>query len=174
MDAACCGESSRPCGGAAAPEDAARAPVSRYPPAHRESHSWMAAPGAAPQFESWGDDVAPPPPPGPYDYTGEHLNACNFPLGGFGAGQVILQGDGTLQGWTVVNQCRSDDGGPGDAHQPLDDMPANFFAVSATPAGGKQQAFALVTPQNYTCVGRSTQAYFVCCCTQTCGVRHSM
>ena len=110
MDAACCGESSRPCGGAAAPEDAARAPVSRYPPAHRDSHSWMAAPGAAPQFESWGDDVAPPPPPGPYDYTGEHLNACNFPLGGFGAGQVILQGDGTLQGWTVVNQCRSDDG----------------------------------------------------------------
>lgn len=38
----------------------------------------------------------------------------------------------------------------GDAPQPLDDMPANFFAISATPQGGAKQSFALVTPQNYT------------------------
>jgi len=46
-------------------------------------------------------------------------------------------------------------GGPGDAKLPLDDMPANFFAVSATPEGGKQQAFALVTPKNYTRANRA-------------------
>ena len=62
-----------------------------------------------------------------YTYTGHNLAACNFPLGlltvlylmpisdilryntyfftgGFGSGHVILQGDGTLQKWCVVNQ----------------------------------------------------------------------
>lgn len=63
---------------------------------------------------------------------------------------MLLAGDGTLKEWTVVNQCRSDDGGPGDAPQPLHDMPANFFGVSATVQGGEKQAFALITPQNYT------------------------
>eukprot|EP00656_Telonema_subtile_P006667 TRINITY_DN13095_c0_g1_i1.p1 TRINITY_DN13095_c0_g1~~TRINITY_DN13095_c0_g1_i1.p1 ORF type:complete len:787 (+),score=161.65 TRINITY_DN13095_c0_g1_i1:3-2363(+) len=62
----------------------------------------------------------------------------------------MLRGDGTLQGWTVVNQIRADDGGPGDAPLPMDDMPNNFFGVKATPQGGASQEFALVSPQTYT------------------------
>jgi uncharacterized protein (DUF608 family) len=40
----------------------------------------------------------------PYTYSGENLAVCDFPLGGFGAGNVFFRGDGTLGGWTVVNQ----------------------------------------------------------------------
>ena len=50
----------------------------------------------------------------PFEYSGEHLAACNFPLGSFGTGRILLCGDGTMKEWTVVNQVRTDDGGPGD------------------------------------------------------------
>lgn len=53
-------------------------------------------------------------------------------------------GDGTLNGWTVLNQ------GHIAEREPLAKMPANFFAISATPAGGQPQSFVLATPENYT------------------------
>ena len=138
-------------------EDAAYAEaLSRYPKVQPRKHDWAAAPNGAAQFEGYDDGLRPPADDDddeaaePFEYSGEHLQACNFPLGSFGTGRVLLCGDGTMKEWTVVNQVRTDDGGPGDAPQPLDDMPANFFAISATPAGGKAQTYALVTPQNYT------------------------
>jgi len=156
----CC-EDGKPCGGPAyhvSPDDAVYAAAqSRYPKVLPRAHSWKAAENGAPQFEDYddglrrrADDEDDDGAGEPFEYSGEHLAACNFPLGSFGTGRILLCGDGTMKEWTVVNQVRTDDGGPGDAPQPLDDMPANFFAISATPAGGKAQSFALVTPQNYT------------------------
>ena len=43
-------------------------------------------------------------PDAPWEYSGARLNAIQFPLGGFGTGQILLQGDGTLQGWTIQNE----------------------------------------------------------------------
>lgn len=57
-----------------------------------------------------------------FEYYGEFLKHCDFPLGGFAGGQVILKGDGTLQDWTVVNRVRKE-------AQPMDIMPANFFGI---------------------------------------------
>jgi hypothetical protein len=100
----------------------------RYPaPAPRYRKAvWKQADGAAPQF---GNIKSVQPPIGPrervqllraetyhrqksahgaqlppYTYSGENLAVCDFPLGGFGAGNVFFRGDGTLGGWTVVNQ----------------------------------------------------------------------
>jgi hypothetical protein len=160
----CC-EGGRPCGGVAyhASVDAARDAAeavhrSRYPKHLPVHHDWKRGSGAA-QFEGYDDGlrVADVPAPyedeaAPFEYSGEYLRACHFPLGSFGCGRVLLCGDGTLQDWTIVNQFRNSDGGPGDeGTQPVDDMPANFFAISTKPAaGGEKQSFALVSPQNYT------------------------
>ena len=149
---ACCG--GRPCGGPAdgiEPDRVLEEVQSRYPNARPKKETWAAAANGQPQFDDYDDglDVAGDARD-PFVYAGAHLHACNFPLGGFGCGRVLLCGDGTLKEWTVVNQCRSDDGGPWDARQPLHCMPANFFAVSATPQGGAKQTYALISPQTYT------------------------
>jgi len=105
----CCADG-KPCGGHVGGE--AGLEGGRYPtPVGEEEERWMASPGAERQHVAGGGEAAPQLTP-EFTYSGAHLAACNFPLGGFGAGQVILQGDGTLQGWTVVNQCRADDGAP--------------------------------------------------------------
>ena len=44
----------------------------------------------------------------PYTYSGSNLVAVDFPIGGIGAGNVFLQGDGTLGQFTIVNQCREE------------------------------------------------------------------
>ena len=62
----------------------------------------------------------------PWVYRGKKLQALNFPLGGFGCGNILLQGDGTLQGWTVMNQFHNPD------HTPLHKLPGNMFALSAS------------------------------------------
>jgi hypothetical protein len=86
--------------------------VSRYPRVNPTPHSWAAAEGGTPQFTAYDDGLRGGESDNPFEYTGDHLAACNFPLGGFGCGRVLLCGDGTLKEWTVVNRCRTDDGGP--------------------------------------------------------------
>ena len=106
-------------------------------------HDWAAEPHGSPQFDGYDDGLWVPLDDDddgdePFLYAGEQLRACHFPLGGFGTGRLVLCGDGTLQDWAILNQCRADDGGPNDpgkdpTTQSLDCMPANFFAVAATP-----------------------------------------
>ena len=42
----------------------------------------------------------------PFTYTGKNLYAIDFPLGGFGAGNINIAGDGSLQHWTILNQVQ--------------------------------------------------------------------
>lgn len=67
-----------------------------------------------------------------------------------GTGQILLQGDGTLQGWTIQNVFKNGGSSGTAPTPPLNMMPNNVFALSATPVGGKQQAFVLATPAPYT------------------------
>ncbi|VEU40362.1 unnamed protein product [Pseudo-nitzschia multistriata] len=61
-----------------------------------------------------------------------------FPLGGFGTGNVLLTGDGRLDGWDVLNQFRNPE------YTPLHSLPvlpgddgtgSNCWAISAVPDG---------------------------------------
>lgn len=81
----------------------------------------------------------------PWHYSEEHLAAVAFPLGGLGSGNAFLLGDGSLGGWTVVNQVRAE-------KLPMHCMPGCFFGVSACTGGAEasEQSYALLTPQNYT------------------------
>ena len=120
------------CGGRSCGYDIPKVPVSsRYPipAAQLESKNnkslWKQAENASPQFDAYPlnfdqkgstDDL-------PYTFVGDNLAAVDFPLGGFGCGNVCLHGDGTLQRWTMVNKTLPE----GNA----DVMPANFFGISA-------------------------------------------
>jgi non-lysosomal glucosylceramidase len=43
----------------------------------------------------------------PFEYQGNQLQVIDFPLGGFGAGNINLVGDGSLQHWTtILNQVQ--------------------------------------------------------------------
>lgn len=53
-----------------------------------------------------------------YTYAGEALRAVTMPLGGIGAGQIALGGDGGLRQWQMVNQIN---------HQGF--VPDSFFAL---------------------------------------------
>ena len=44
----------------------------------------------------------------PCVYAGNKLVAVDFPIGGIGAGNIFLQGDGTIGQFTIVNQCREE------------------------------------------------------------------
>ena len=75
---------------------------------------------------------------GDYVYTGSKLVALDFPIGGIGAGNIFLQGDGTLGQFTIVNQCREET-------EMVACMPACFFAMSTS--SGKN--FVLSAPTTY-------------------------
>ncbi len=60
----------------------------------------------------------------PHIYTGEHLRAVAFPLGGIGTGTVSLGGRGQLQDWEVFNR-------PAKGC----DLPYSFFAIWARRLG---------------------------------------
>lgn len=62
-------------------------------------------------------------------YRGEELTYIAMPLGGFGAGQVYLRGDGTLNPWQVVNNFNTNA-----------NVPGSFFAVHTRTADGKAAA----------------------------------
>ena len=92
----CCG--GRPCCfDSSAPSDAA----SRFPALPAESvGEWVESPAGSKQFDgrSLGGECKDTEAD-PYTYAGARLAACAFPLGGFGAGHLVLRGDGTLQKW---------------------------------------------------------------------------
>jgi uncharacterized protein (DUF608 family) len=104
----------------------------------------MQAPNARPQFDSYGHTQKGAKDLPPYTYSGANLAACDFPLGGFGTGYTILHGDGTLQGYLIRNQTRQES-------QPMHDMPACFFGISAKEEGSATaQSFVLASPETYT------------------------
>ncbi len=80
----------------------------------------------------------------PWTYSGPRLQALEFPIGGFGTGQILLQGDGTLQGWTITNTFHNPE------YSPLYNLPGNLFGVQATVKGNDPLSYVLQTPQNYT------------------------
>jgi non-lysosomal glucosylceramidase len=131
---ACCGSRTGP-----APYD------SRYPVAEPDRSRWARSPNVVDQFPpSWGTAMqSGVREDAPFTYAGANLAACQFPVGGFGAGYVILGGDGTLQAYNIVNQVRGE-------NLPMHCMPAGFFAVTATPSGSAAQSVLLASPETYT------------------------
>jgi non-lysosomal glucosylceramidase len=96
------------------------------------------APPASPQnFTSSSTNSDSPP----FTYSGIHLSAINFPVGGFAAGNVKISGDGTLQHFSNVNQPKLS-----TVH-----IPNNFWGISATTKGTTDtQSFVLASPQTFT------------------------
>ena len=96
---------------------------------------------ASPQFNSPSRSPPPKKDP-PFTYSGANLNAIDFPVGGFGAGNVKISGDGTLQNYSNVNQPNAS-----TVH-----MPNNFWGISAAPANSptKTQSFVLASPETFT------------------------
>ena len=81
----------------------------RYPTSTPKASRWARAENLPDQFEDYAYrqqaniNVDQDPP---FTYSGAKLAACQFPVGGFGTGYVILGGDGTLQAYNIVNQVR--------------------------------------------------------------------
>ena len=83
----------------------------------------------------------------PWTYVGKRLQHLEFPLGGFGTGQILFQGDGTLQGWTVQNNFQNQE------YTPLTQLPGNMFGIQTRFTDEEQsraKSYVLQTPQNYT------------------------
>lgn len=128
------------CGG----KTGVRTDFGRYPKAIPDTSKWARSPNVADQFEAQQmrtqvglkQDA-------PFTYSGANLAACQFPIGGFGAGYVILGGDGTFQAYNIVNQVRKES-------LPMHCMPAGFFAITATPSGEAAQSVLLASPETYT------------------------
>ena len=73
----------------------------------------------------------------PAAYRGAELETIGMPVGGIGAGQVYLGGDGTLWHWDVFNRLRPT-GDANYAHPPKPDAPLRQgFAIRVTRDGGK-------------------------------------
>ena len=75
----------------------------------------------------------------PKVWTGDELNTLAMPVGGVGAGQLYVTGDGTLACWWIHNQRSST--GYGRTNYQAKEIPGRRlmqgFAVKATPEGGK-------------------------------------
>ena len=116
----------------------------RYPQPSSPYNSQRWATPAAPGHRQHD---APPrsldaPPADPWTHAGANMAAVDFPLGGFGAGNVCIGGDGTLQQWLVVNQVREETKAKAD-------MPGTFFAVSANDGSGAH-CFVLSAPTTFS------------------------
>ena len=66
-------------------------------------------------------------------YQGEHLGAVELPVGGIGAGSVTINGKAARPVWQIFNNI------------PAAAVPLSFFAIRATPEGGKPVLRALQT-----------------------------
>ena len=72
-------------------------------------------------------------------HEGKALRAVSFPLGGIGAGQLAICGDGGFRQWQIFNNINH------VAHVPL-----SFFAVRAARKNAKPQAKVLLTNAQYS------------------------
>jgi non-lysosomal glucosylceramidase len=136
----CC--AGKPCG------DGKPVTVRRYPTAQTDVDPavWKQSGGAAQEQFATYADASSTLSAEPFTYAGPQLGAFAFPMGGFGAGHVVLRGDGTLQKWCVRNQVRHE-------ALPLDCMPANFFGISVGQGGASsptEQSFVLASPETYS------------------------
>lgn len=69
-------------------------------------------------------------PDTPFTYQGRHLHAIDFPLGGFGTGNVVLAGDGTLQQWSsVMNGIQTHANWRQEDAGKYSPMPNTWFAI---------------------------------------------
>ena len=80
----------------------------------------------------------------PTVYHGAELEKIGMPVGGIGAGQLYLGGDGKLWHWDIFNHTLdTGSGGPHYEHPPLPESPLEHgFALQIT-AGGKTETRAL-------------------------------
>lgn len=104
----CCGSSSG-CGG--------------INPNKPQENAWNEEDTKQQQQQQYGKDHPTPP----FTYTGSNLYAIDFPLGGFGAGNVNLAGDGSLQHWSILNQVQV------NGNWRDNPMPACWFGIQAAP-----------------------------------------
>ena len=74
----------------------------------------------------------------PRVYVGEALRGVAMSMGGIGAGQIALCGDGSLRQWQMVNYAN---------HMAY--VPDGFFAVWAKPRGGKRVVKLLQSKATY-------------------------
>eukprot|EP00938_MAST-03A_sp_MAST-3A-sp1_P004255 g4255.t1 len=123
------------CGGKCpSPSNSSRYPTPVDPLKCGDGKKWKNLPGQRQNFSSKRNgDVYDP-----YVYVGNKLVAVDFPIGGIGAGNIFLQGDGTIGQFTIVNQCREET-------EMVACMPSCFFGMS-TSAG---QNFLLSAPTTY-------------------------
>lgn len=68
-----------------------------------------------------------------HTYSGEHLEAIEFPIGAFGGGHVILDGTGNLKHWKIFNNGE------------LSFIPNSFFAVKVKNGNNKPVSRVLQT-----------------------------
>jgi uncharacterized protein (DUF608 family) len=82
------------------------------------------------EFEKWKEELKA----GGRDrvYRGEKLRSVAMPMGGIGAGQIAIAGDGSLRQWQIFNIPN---------HKAM--IPDSFFAVWAQSGGGKPVAKVL-------------------------------
>lgn len=69
-------------------------------------------------------------------YTGEDRRHIRFPLGGIGAGQILLDGHGRLRSWQMVNNFNENAGVPGSC-----------FGLWADAGGGAQARLLEAAPE---------------------------
>ena len=87
-------------------------------------------------FDEWAEELKTGGRP--RVYSGEALRCVAMPMGGIGAGQIALCGDGSLRQWQMVNAV---------SHTAC--VPDSFFAVWAKPRNGKPVPRLLQTSALY-------------------------
>jgi hypothetical protein len=71
-------------------------------------------------------------------YRGKRLKHLDFPLGGIGTGNILLQGDGCLRGWDIQNQFHSPE------HRPLHNLPSLNGSISSSSSNANCWAISAI------------------------------